>query len=172
MQVLNLKREFEMQKMKKSETIKEYVAKLMSIVNQIRLFGENFPNERVIDKILVTVSEIYESKISSLEESKDLSKISLTELVNSLSAVDQRRSMMMEEHEKSEGAFLAKKYFGNGKGKACTHCGKLGHIEEFCWHKGKFKCYKCKKHGHLAKNCRSSEDEPDMAQVAEEETLF
>ena len=42
MQVLNLKREFEMQRMKGNETIKEYVSKLMSIVNQIRLFGETF----------------------------------------------------------------------------------------------------------------------------------
>nr|XP_017216792.1 PREDICTED: metal-nicotianamine transporter YSL1-like [Daucus carota subsp. sativus] len=54
MQVLNLKREFEMQRMKGNKTIKEYVSKLMSIVNQIRLFGETFANERVVDKILVT----------------------------------------------------------------------------------------------------------------------
>ncbi|XP_074296963.1 uncharacterized protein LOC141627630 [Silene latifolia] len=77
MQVLNFKREFEMQRMKKSETIKEYVGKLTTIVNQIRLLGESFPDERVIDKILVSISEIYENKISSLEDSKDLSKISL-----------------------------------------------------------------------------------------------
>ncbi|XP_020243630.1 uncharacterized protein LOC109821884 [Asparagus officinalis] len=100
MQVLNLKREFQMQKMKKGETIKEYVGKLMAIVNKIRLLGEIFLNERVVDKILVTVPERYESKISSLEDSKDLSKVTLVDLVNALSAVDQRRSMREEENAK------------------------------------------------------------------------
>ncbi|XP_020254308.1 uncharacterized protein LOC109831391 [Asparagus officinalis] len=116
MQVLNLKREFEMQKMKKGETIKVYVGKLMAIVNQIRLLGETFSNERVVDKILVTVPERYESKISSLENSKDLSKITLVDLVNALSAVDQRRAMRNEENgEKIEEALLAKTSSSKGK---------------------------------------------------------
>jgi len=40
--VLNLVREFEMQKMKESETIKEFVNKLLSIVNKVRLLGFEF----------------------------------------------------------------------------------------------------------------------------------
>ena len=40
MQALNLVREFEMQKMKESETIKEYANKLLSIANKVRLLGE------------------------------------------------------------------------------------------------------------------------------------
>ncbi|KAF2308734.1 hypothetical protein GH714_014816 [Hevea brasiliensis] len=39
MQVLNLVREFEIQKMKESETIKEYSDRLLNIVNKVRLFG-------------------------------------------------------------------------------------------------------------------------------------
>ena len=49
----------------------------MSMVDQIRLFGETSVSERVVDKILVSILEKYESKISSLEDSKDLSKITL-----------------------------------------------------------------------------------------------
>jgi len=37
MKVLNLIREFEMQKMKESETIKEYSNKLLDIANKIKL---------------------------------------------------------------------------------------------------------------------------------------
>lgn len=40
-----------MQRMKKSETVKEYVCKLMTVENQNRLLGENISNERVVDKI-------------------------------------------------------------------------------------------------------------------------
>ena len=41
--------------------------------------------------------EKYESKISSLEESKDLNNIFLEELVNALKAQEQRRLMRHEE---------------------------------------------------------------------------
>ena len=100
MQVLNLMREFEMHKMRKSETIREYVTKLISIVNEIRLFGETFSNKKIVDKIVVSVLEKYEFKISSLEDSKDIyiSKTRLSELVNALNAMNQRRSMREEEN--------------------------------------------------------------------------
>jgi len=42
MKVLNLIREFEMQRMKESETIKEYSNKLLGIVNKIKLMGKEF----------------------------------------------------------------------------------------------------------------------------------
>ncbi|KAJ8747411.1 hypothetical protein K2173_013015 [Erythroxylum novogranatense] len=86
MQVLNLIREFEMMKMKDSETIKDYSDKLLAIANKVKLLGKDFSDERIIQKILVTLPEKYESKISSLEESKDLSDISLAELLNAFSS--------------------------------------------------------------------------------------
>ncbi|KAJ8760425.1 hypothetical protein K2173_015092 [Erythroxylum novogranatense] len=106
MQVLNLMREFEMQRMKESEGFKDYVNKLITIVNKIRLFGENFPDNRIVEKILVTLPEKYEAKISSLEGSKDLSKITVVELINALQAVEQRRAIRDE--KTTEGAFIAK----------------------------------------------------------------
>ena len=84
MQALNLIREFEMLKMKETETIKDYSDKLQSIVNKVRLLGKNFSDERIAQTILVIMPEIYESKISSLKESKDLSRISLPKLINAL----------------------------------------------------------------------------------------
>ncbi|XP_028215164.1 arf-GAP with coiled-coil, ANK repeat and PH domain-containing protein 2-like [Glycine soja] len=86
MQVLNLGREFEMQSMKETETIKGYADRLLCITNRVRLLGKDFPDERIVQKILVTIPEKYESKISALEESKDLSTITLGELINALQA--------------------------------------------------------------------------------------
>ena len=71
MQILNLKKEFEIQKMNDSESVKEYGSKLMTIVNQIKLLGEDFPTQSIVEKLLVNFLERYESKISSLEDSKD-----------------------------------------------------------------------------------------------------
>ncbi|RHN67383.1 hypothetical protein MtrunA17_Chr3g0102151 [Medicago truncatula] len=78
MQVLNLIREFEMQRMKESETIKEYADKLLSIVNNVRLLGGEFSDIRIVRKCPVTVPERFESTISSLENSKDMSTITLS----------------------------------------------------------------------------------------------
>ena len=40
MQILNLRREFEILRMKSNETVKEYTDRLVRIVSQIRLLGE------------------------------------------------------------------------------------------------------------------------------------
>ena len=66
---------------------------MLSIANKVRLIGKDFPDERIVQKILVIVPEKYESKISALEESKDLSNITLRELVNALQAQELRRMM-------------------------------------------------------------------------------
>ncbi|XP_020237844.1 uncharacterized protein LOC109817061 [Cajanus cajan] len=106
MKALNLAREFEMQSMKETETIKSYANKLLSIANKVRLLGKDFSDERIVQKILVTVPEKYESKILALEESKDLSNITLGELVNALQAQEQRR--MMRHEEAVQGVFHIK----------------------------------------------------------------
>jgi len=77
MHVLNLVREFEIQRMKDLETIKNYFDRLLSIANKIRLLGTTFDDSRIVQKILVTISERFEVTISSLENTKDLSSITL-----------------------------------------------------------------------------------------------
>ena len=84
MQVLNLIREFEMQKMKESETIKEYSDRLLGIVNKVRLLGTDFYDSRIVQKVQVTIPEKFDATISSLENLKDLSSITLAELLNAL----------------------------------------------------------------------------------------
>ncbi|XP_034686686.1 uncharacterized protein LOC117915234 [Vitis riparia] len=93
MKVMNLIREFEMKKMMESDAIKDYGAQLLSIANKVRLLGKEFSNEKIVQKILVTLPEKYEATISSLENSKDLSTTSLIELLHSLEVAEQRRLM-------------------------------------------------------------------------------
>lgn len=57
---LTLKREFELLKMKDSDSVEEYCSKLMEIVNQIRILGENFPDQKVVEKILVSLPDKFE----------------------------------------------------------------------------------------------------------------
>ena len=84
MQVLNLIREFVFQKMKESETIKDYSDKLLSIANKVRLLGSKLNDSRIVEKIFVMMPERYETIVTTLENTKNLPKISLAELLNSL----------------------------------------------------------------------------------------
>ncbi|XP_031284419.1 uncharacterized protein LOC116143141 [Pistacia vera] len=126
MQVLNLRREFEMLKMQETENVKEYVDRLMNVVNKIKLLGEELTDHRIVEKVLVSLPERFEAKISSLEDSKDLSHISLAELVHSLQAQEQRR--LLRQEDLGEGAMFAsqkkkgfqgesRRYTGEKKGK-------------------------------------------------------
>ena len=86
MQVLNPVRDFELQKMKKTESIKEYSDRLLNIASRVKLLGSSLLKSRIVEKILVTVLEKFEATITSLENTKDMSKITLAELLNALLA--------------------------------------------------------------------------------------
>ena len=106
MQTLNLIREFELQRMKESESVKEYSDRLLSIANKVRLLRSVLKDSRIVEKLLVTVPERFEATITTLENTKDLSKISLAELLNVLQAQEQRRAMRQD--GAIEGALLVK----------------------------------------------------------------
>ena len=89
MQVLNLMREFELQKIKESGTIKEYSDRLLSIANKVRLLGTQFADSKIVEKILVTEPKRYEALINTLENTKDLSKITLAAMLHALQAQEQ-----------------------------------------------------------------------------------
>ena len=84
MKLLNLRREFETLKMKYYKSVKEYMNRGVKVVNQIRLLGDEFPKSRIVEKVPIIIPEIFELKISSLKDSKDLSMLTLLELANAL----------------------------------------------------------------------------------------
>ena len=130
MKVLNLRREFEALKMKETENVRVFSDIISKVVTQIKLLGEDLSDQRVVEKILVCLPEMFEAKISSLEENKNLPEIIVAELVNALQASKQKRSLRMEENV--EGVFLASnkgknqsfKSFGKKKFPPCPHCKK------------------------------------------------
>jgi len=184
MQSLNLIREFELQRMKDSKTIKEYSDRLLGIVNKVRLLGTDFSDCRIVEKILVTVPERYEASITTLENTKDLSKIILAELINALQAQEQHK--LMKQDRISEGALPAKhqdygkdkrkfiKKFqasineatvstrNQGKGRNSNrgyppykYCGRTGHPPFKCWKRPDAKCNKCNQLGHETIICKN-----------------
>ncbi|XP_047170888.1 uncharacterized protein LOC124839192 [Vigna umbellata] len=183
--------------MKESDTIKEYSDNLLGIANKIKLFGSNFVDSRIVEKILVTVPERYEASIAFLENTKDISKITLVEVIHAFQAQEQRK--LMWEDYTIEGALLAvsqqaKNYknhptsnqssannYNKGKGEKknyppCQHCGKMGHPPFRCWRRPDAKCIKCNQLGHEAVICKNQhqqqEEDAQIANEEEEDQLF
>ena len=71
-------------KMKDGETVKTYTSRLMDIVNQMKLLGKVFEDQKVVEKIMVSLSQKFEAKISAIEESCYLNTLSIAELTSKL----------------------------------------------------------------------------------------
>ena len=70
--------------MEEDESFDEFYAKLKGIVNSVFNFGETIPEPKIMRKVLRSLLERFHAKITTIEESKDIDKIPLTELVGNL----------------------------------------------------------------------------------------
>src|SRR6202047_2453651 len=68
-----LTREYELFAMKEGEDISSFNSRFSSIVNPLRNLGKNFYDEELVKKILRSLTNRWEGKITSLSDSKDLS---------------------------------------------------------------------------------------------------
>ena len=75
---------FEEIKMEEDESFDEFYTKLKNIVNWAFNLGETIPEPKIVRKVLRFLPERFHAKITTIEESKDIDKIPLTELVGNL----------------------------------------------------------------------------------------
>ena len=75
---------FEEIKMEEDESFDEFYAKLNDIVNSTFNLGETIPEPKIVRKVLRSLLERFNAKITAIEESKDIDKIHLIELVGNL----------------------------------------------------------------------------------------
>ena len=149
-----LRRDFESAIMKGNETVQEYLARISSIVSQMRAYGDKVADEIVVAKILRSLSPKFDHVVAAIEESKDLSNYSVDELMGSLQTHEARinRNMAKEDEHafqvQGEHARFSQNrgrgrggVRGRGRGRMsfvqCTNCRKYGHKEDDCWSKDK-----------------------------------
>ena len=70
--------------MEEDESFNEFYAKLKDIVNSAFNLGETISESKIVRKVLRSLPERFHAKITAIEESKDIDKILLTELVGNL----------------------------------------------------------------------------------------
>jgi len=77
-------------KMKDFESIEDYFNRVVFSVNQLKMNGEEIEDQRIVEKILRTLTRKFESTIGVIEYSKDLSTLSVESLWGSSNPINSR----------------------------------------------------------------------------------
>ena len=102
-----LRREYENLKMEESENINDFTTKLINMSNQLRVHGEEKTDYQLVQKVLISLPQQFDSIVAVLEQTKDLSNFSMTEMIGTLKAHEKRLSL--REERINEGAFYGEK---------------------------------------------------------------
>ncbi|XP_014511310.1 uncharacterized protein LOC106770004 [Vigna radiata var. radiata] len=97
-QLQALRRELELLTMKEGEKVDTFLGITLSMVKKMKSNGENMEQSMVVSKILRSLTPKYNYIVCSIEESNDLSNLTLDELYASLLVHEQR----MQEHPVEE----------------------------------------------------------------------
>ncbi|EOY01318.1 Uncharacterized protein TCM_011251 [Theobroma cacao] len=86
-----------MLRVKEEEAVQEFSKKLMKLVNQLTLLREELTGKHIAIKVF-GLPERFDSKISPLEELRDITRLTLSELINALKAQEQRKAFREEDY--------------------------------------------------------------------------
>ncbi|XP_027915951.1 uncharacterized protein LOC114175377 [Vigna unguiculata] len=86
-----LRGELESMKMKETKRVTEYITWLETVVNQLARNRETLSASQVVEKILRSMTDDFKNVVCAIEESKDLSKLTIEELAESLEAHEKQK---------------------------------------------------------------------------------
>ncbi|XP_057823542.1 uncharacterized protein LOC131035829 [Cryptomeria japonica] len=156
----NLRTQFENWKIKEEEKLAIYLQRVDEIVSTIIGLGEEVIDEFIVKKVMRSLTTRYDTKVSAIEEAKDLKSFSMDELFGFLSTYEMRtvsvevfkrevafnttqkgKEQATNEDENDSDATVAKfvrklkrssrKYKGKLPFK-CFNYGKIGHFSSKC----------------------------------------
>ena len=90
---------YELFKMKPTESITNMFTGFIDIVNCLKSLGKDFTNSNLVRKFFRSLPRSWESKITAIQEAKDLIKLPLDELLGSLMTYELTRNQSAEEKD-------------------------------------------------------------------------
>ncbi|KAI9157856.1 hypothetical protein LWI28_029133 [Acer negundo] len=85
-----LRKDFEVLQIKEGESVDEYFARTLIIVNKMKVHGESMEQVVIIEKILRSMTSRFDYVVCSVEESNNLDTLTIDELQSSLLVHEQR----------------------------------------------------------------------------------
>jgi hypothetical protein len=151
----NYRVQFEKLQMKEDETIGNYFLRVEELVNAMKALGEEIEEPSLVQKILRSLPDRFNPKVSAIEELNDINTLSFDQLLGTLTAYEMRivtdkttsieASFKADKNEdcepnEIEAKFVRRLKKGSGKyqGKLpfkCFNYGNIGHFANKCPHK-------------------------------------
>jgi hypothetical protein len=142
--------------MKEDEIVGKYFLRVEEMVNAMKTLGETIDEPSLVQKILRTLPDRFNPKVSSIEELNDLKTLEFDQLLGTLTAYEMRIvkdkptsrevSSKADKNEDSEPDEIEAKFVkrlkkGSNKYKGklpfkCFNYGRIGHFANKCPHKG------------------------------------
>ena len=136
--------------MEEDESFDEFYAKLKDIVNSAFNLRKTIPEPKIIRKVLRSLPERFHAKIMAIEESKDIDKIPLTELVGNLQTYElglTRIGKTGKGFDKDRRQFSSSQFKGQDKGTKDAKEGGQYTIPT------RPKCFGCQGFSHMKHEC-------------------
>ncbi|PNX99782.1 copia-type polyprotein [Trifolium pratense] len=165
-QLQTLRREFEILAMGEDESVNEYFARTLAIANRMTAHGERIEQVMVVEKILRSMHEKFNYVVCSIEESNDVTTLSIDELQSSL-LVHEQRMRGQKDYQKDHSDDQALKMSNSGRGGGRSASRGLGRGWQS---KESIECFKCHKLGHYRNEC--PDWEANYAEHREEEEML
>ncbi|XP_070049150.1 uncharacterized protein [Nicotiana tomentosiformis] len=103
-----LMRNYELFSMKESEPIQDMMTRFTIITNELKSLEKVFTSEELVSKVLRILLVSRESKVTAIEEAKELDKISLDNLVGNLKTHEMRKIELRKEDPKKDNDLILK----------------------------------------------------------------
>ncbi|KAL5560315.1 hypothetical protein UlMin_036526 [Ulmus minor] len=159
--------------MKDGESITDYCARTMGIINKMRFHGEKMEDLATVEKILRSLVPKYDYVVRSIEESKDIDELSFDELQSSLLVHEQKMNRnSATDVQALKASTFAQFSNSRGRGRGRGRGGRGNRDGSRQYHnykadkshsnyrgrdqqpdKSKIKCYRCHKFGHYRSEC-------------------
>eukprot|EP00253_Pinus_taeda_P026912 PITA_26912 len=157
-----LRIQYESLRMHNDESVANYFLHIDEIVNCMKNLGEEIKEVVLVEKVIISLSSKFDSKVSAIEEKKNLQSLTMSQLHGILTAYEMRKGgpldkreaafkalgkgdynesgYMSEEEEESNFVKNLQRETGRFRGKLpfkCFDCGRVGHYAAKCPYKDK-----------------------------------
>ncbi|KAG7534720.1 GAG-pre-integrase domain [Arabidopsis thaliana x Arabidopsis arenosa] len=170
-QLQALRKEFELLVMKEGEKVDSFLGRTLAVVNKMKSNGEIMEQSTIVSKILRSLTSKFNYVVCSIEESNDLSTLSIDELHGSL-LVHEGRIWGQQEEEQALKVSQDERT-GRGRGRGGFRGGRgRGRGGRTVMNKALVECFKCHTLGHFQYECPEWERKVNYAELEGDEEVL